>query len=128
MSAKQGSADEARWAAAHERAKRSLAAMTDEEDAAITAAAESDPDCPPLTDAQLAQMRRMPLVKALRTGLGLSQAAFADRYGIPLRRVQAWEQGQRPDAVAAQYLEVIRVDAARVAKNVAKGRVMQAAE
>jgi len=31
--------------------------VTDEEDAAITAAALSDPDCPPLTDAQLARMR-----------------------------------------------------------------------
>jgi len=30
---------------------------TDEEDAAITAAALSDPDCPPMTDAQLARMR-----------------------------------------------------------------------
>jgi len=31
--------------------------VTDEEDAAITAAALSDPDCPPLTDKQLARMR-----------------------------------------------------------------------
>jgi len=33
---------------------------TDEEDASITAAALSDPDNPPLTDAELAQLRRMP--------------------------------------------------------------------
>jgi len=31
--------------------------VTDEEDAAITAAALSDPNCPPLTDVQLARMR-----------------------------------------------------------------------
>jgi len=31
--------------------------ISDEEDAAITAAALSDPDCPPLTDEELAQMR-----------------------------------------------------------------------
>jgi len=36
---------------------RKIRMPTDEEDAAITAAALSDPDCPPLTDAQLARMR-----------------------------------------------------------------------
>jgi len=30
---------------------------TDKEDAAITAAALSDPDCPPMTDAQMARLR-----------------------------------------------------------------------
>lgn len=37
--------------------RRRVVMPTDEEDAAITAAAESDPDNPPLTDEQLARMR-----------------------------------------------------------------------
>ncbi len=39
------------------RIRRALEAMTPEEDAAITAAAESDPDNPPLTDEDFARMR-----------------------------------------------------------------------
>jgi uncharacterized protein (DUF4415 family) len=44
-------------AAAAKRARELAAKMTDEEDAALTAAAEADPDSPPLTDEQLARMR-----------------------------------------------------------------------
>jgi uncharacterized protein (DUF4415 family) len=40
-------------------ARESADKMTDEEDAAIHAAALRDPDNPPLTDEQLAQFRRM---------------------------------------------------------------------
>jgi len=36
---------------------RKIRIPSDEEDAAITAAALSDPDCPPMTDAQLARLR-----------------------------------------------------------------------
>lgn len=42
---------------ARARAKAALAAMTPAEDAAITAAAASDPDSLPLTDAQLKELR-----------------------------------------------------------------------
>lgn len=42
---------------ARARARASLALMTPEEDAAITAAAVSDPDNPPLTEADLAAFR-----------------------------------------------------------------------
>ena len=38
--------------------KRALAAMTDEEDAEITAAAESDPDSRPFTDEEFARAKR----------------------------------------------------------------------
>lgn len=41
--------------AEHER--RRVVMPTEEEDAAITAAAEGDPDHPPLTEEQLARMR-----------------------------------------------------------------------
>jgi uncharacterized protein (DUF4415 family) len=42
---------------AHQRAKRALAATTDEEDAAITRAAEADPEARPATEAILARLR-----------------------------------------------------------------------
>ena len=34
-----------------------------------------------------------PDVKAIRKRLGLSQAAFANRFGFSVRTVQQWEQG-----------------------------------
>lgn len=34
-------------------------------------------------------------LKELRKELGLSQAKFAERFGIPLRTVQDWEYGKR---------------------------------
>ena len=44
-------------AQARERARKLIGMSTDEEDAALTAAAESDPDNPPLTDEQWRRMR-----------------------------------------------------------------------
>ena len=124
MSAKQTPAEKARWAAAHAKARRALDAMTDEEDAAITAAAMADPDCPPSTDEQLSKMRRMPLVRVLRMDQSLSQTAFAARYGIPVSRIRDWEQHRTtPDLLAAQYLELIRLDPERIAKMVARTMV-----
>lgn len=34
-------------------------------------------------------------IRAIRSRTGLSQAAFAARYEIPKRTVEAWEMGQR---------------------------------
>jgi len=34
-------------------------------------------------------------IKELRKSLGLSQAKFATKFGIPLRTVQDWEYGKR---------------------------------
>ena len=34
-------------------------------------------------------------IKELRKELGLSQAKFAEKFGIPLRTVQDWEYGKR---------------------------------
>lgn len=57
------------------------------------------------------------LAKKARAATGLTQASFAERYGIPLSTVQDWEQGQRrPDAAARNYLRVI----ARIPDVVAK--------
>ena len=34
-------------------------------------------------------------LKEMRKLLGLSQAAFGDRYNIPVRTIQDWESGRR---------------------------------
>ena len=82
-----------------------LDAMTDEEK---LAAARSDPDAQPLTEAQLKRMRRVPFAKHVRWELGLSQQEFADVFGIPIGTLRDWEQGRfEPDQAAQSYLKVI---------------------
>ncbi|HYE48458.1 MAG TPA: helix-turn-helix domain-containing protein [Azospirillaceae bacterium] len=82
-----------------------LDARTDEE---LTAAALSDPDNPPLTDEELERLRTVMRLKRLRERLGLTQAAFAERYRVPLTALRAWEQGQRmPSPSALAYITVI---------------------
>lgn len=50
----------------------------------------------------------VPDVRAIRERTGLSQAAFANAYRIPLATLKGWEQGRRqPDATASAYLSVI---------------------
>ena len=49
--------DEPDWKTAREMALRNLAELTPEENAAITAAAEADPDNPPLDEETLSRMR-----------------------------------------------------------------------
>ncbi|MBO3458794.1 helix-turn-helix domain-containing protein [Aetokthonos hydrillicola CCALA 1050] len=79
--------------------------MTEEE---ILAAAQSDPDAQPLTDADLARMKRVPRVKIIRRALGLTQEEFAARYHIPIGTLRDWEQGRsEPDQTAKAYLKVI---------------------
>jgi putative transcriptional regulator len=47
-------------------------------------------------------------VKAIRSGLGLSQASFSARFGLSLHTLRNWEQGKRkPDPAARAYLKVI---------------------
>jgi putative transcriptional regulator len=72
------------------------------------AAALSDPDSPPATEAQLARARRVPSVRALRQRMNLTQEEFAARFGLPLGTVRDWEQGaHRPDRAAQVLLTVI---------------------
>lgn len=55
--------------------------------------------------------RRAVDVKALRARLGLSQEAFAGRYGLDVATVRNWEQGRtRPDGPASILLQVIDRD------------------
>lgn len=82
-----------------------LDAMSEEE---ITAAAESDADSPPLTEAILDRMQLVGDIRAVRRRLGLSQTAFARRFRIPAASLRDWEQGRRrPGAAMRAYLMVI---------------------
>ncbi len=76
-------------------------ALTNEE---VRAAAEQDPDNPPMTEEELARMRRVPDVRRIRLGTGLSQAKFAAKFGVPLASLKDWEQGRRTPAHGTQTL------------------------
>ena len=76
-----------------------------------------DPENPPLTDTQLAGMKRISPAKHLRFRLGLSQQEFAARYQIPIGTLRDWEQHRsEPDAPARAYLKVIAADPQGVAE------------
>ena len=90
-------------------------AMTEEE---LHQNALNDPDNPPLTDEQLARMRRVPNPQEIRENLGLTQREFAKQFQIALGTLRDWEQGvRRPDSTARAYLWVIEEnpDAVRAA-------------
>lgn len=75
----------------------------------ITAAALSDPDCPPMTEEQLARMRPVPLARSARWRSDLSQQAFADLFGFTIKHLQDLEKGRaEPDPVTEAYLKLIR--------------------
>jgi putative transcriptional regulator len=85
-----------------------LDAMPDEE---VTRAARSDPDAQPLTAEQLAKMRRVPRVKALRERLDMTQAQFAATFHLPITTLRDWEQHRStPDAPARALLLAIERD------------------
>lgn len=80
-------------------------------------------DFPELTDDQLAALKRPALPKRVRLSLGLSQQAFAERYGIPLRTLQEWEQRRcEPDAAVVSYLHAIQQAPDVVAEALARSR------
>jgi putative transcriptional regulator len=77
-------------------------------DAQVLAAARSDPDARPLTDADLKRMKRLPQAKVIRQAQNMSQEEFAETYGIPIGTLRDWEQGRaEPDQAARAYLKVI---------------------
>jgi putative transcriptional regulator len=85
-----------------------LDALTEEE---ITAAAQSDPDCPPLTPEQLARFKRVNLIKGIRLKLCMTQVEFAAAFRLPLSTVRDWEQERScPDAPARALLTAIARD------------------
>ena len=88
------------------------------------AAALSDPDAQPLTEAQLKRARRVPNVARIRAKLGLTQEEFAARFGLPLGTVRDWEQGaHRPDRAAQVLLRVIESNPDAVVRAIAPNKV-----
>jgi len=66
-----------------------------------------DPDAP-LTDDEFDRGLGAMLARRARAVTGLSQTAFAKRYGMPAGSLRDWEQGRRmPDAATQSYLRVI---------------------
>ena len=52
-----------------------------------------------------------------RRAAGLTQAAFAEHFGIPAASLRDWEQGRRaPDSAAQSYLRVIAAMPEAIAK------------
>ena len=50
-------------------------------------------------------------IKAIRTGVGMSQSEFASTFRLSLDTLKGWEQGKRkPDAAAANFLRMIKAD------------------
>lgn len=95
-----------------------LEAMTEEE---IDANALADPDNPPLTDEELARMRRVPDPRRIRERLTLTQEQFAEKFEIPLGTLRDWEQGvSYPDSAARTLLRVIEQDPEAVIKALAR--------
>ena len=80
------------------------------DDDAIHAAAESDPDNPPLDACELNRVALARLVRDTRRQLGLSQRAFAERYRIGHARLRDIEGGRAHDIdpALAAYLTVIK--------------------
>jgi putative transcriptional regulator len=92
----------------------------------VVTRARSDRDARPISRARLKQFQRVTLapdeVRAIRRRSGLSQAAFAARYGLNLRTLQDWEQGRtRPDAPARTFLLVIDREPRAVERALAAG-------
>lgn len=84
---------------------KQLDAMTDDE---VMAAALKDPDSQPLTDAQLARMRRLSIAQYVRERLGMSREAFAATYAIPLETLRAWERHEaEPTPAETAFLKAI---------------------
>src|SRR5258708_23060986 len=82
--------------------------MTEQE---VVAAALADSDAQPLSADQLATMRRVSRVKALRQRLGMTQTEFAEAFHLPITTLRDWEQRRStPDAPARALLLAIERD------------------
>jgi putative transcriptional regulator len=59
-------------------------------------------------DAYVVHVPEVVNVKAIREQMGLSQSAFANRFGLSVFALRSWEQGKRRlDPAARAYLKVI---------------------
>ncbi|MBL6934100.1 MAG: helix-turn-helix domain-containing protein [Alphaproteobacteria bacterium] len=81
--------------------------MTAKHKDTTTPPGEPDADAP-LTDDEFQRGYTAMLARRTRAETGLSQRAFAERYGIPVASLRDWEQGRRtPDNATQSYLRVI---------------------
>ncbi len=81
--------------------------MSAKHDATMKPGVEPEADAP-LTDDEFGRGLGAVLARRARDATGLSQNAFAARFGIPAGSLRDWEQGRRaPDAAAQSYLRVI---------------------
>ena len=90
------------------RGRTDWEALDELSDDEIERRAASDPDAPPLTQADLKRMRRVPRPRIIRMTLGLTQELFAERFGLSLATVRDWEQGRsEPDQQSQTLLKLI---------------------
>jgi putative transcriptional regulator len=81
--------------------------MTAKPDDTLRPRARPDADAP-LSEDEFRRGLGAMLARRARATTGLSQSAFAERYGIPAASLKDWEQGRRaPDSAAQSYLRVI---------------------
>jgi len=74
-------------------------------DADIARQVAGNPDAAPILSGAATAAA---IVRTVRRRLGISQAAFAARYHIPIGTLRDWEQDRkRPDAPALAYLRII---------------------
>ncbi len=79
-------------------------------DADIGRAVADDPDAPPELGREFFDTARIVVppaeidVKRVRARTGLSQSAFAERYGFSLKTLQKWEQRERRPSRSARVL------------------------
>ena len=98
-----------------EEEKRRLDSMTADE---IEANALSDPDNPPLTEEELRRGWHSREIRLARQATRLSQAAFAERYGLTIGRLRDLEQGRSYDGAVTAYCMAIAQNPDQVAKAV----------
>lgn len=81
--------------------------MTDDNDIALPAD-PNDPEDRPVSKAGLVMAHRGRKLRLARTGLGLSQEAFAGLLGVSSVELQAWEQVRQkiPEDVFAKLLDI----------------------
>jgi putative transcriptional regulator len=111
------SAAEIRRAA--EQAVKVAARRTDED---VMRAIADDADTFEADPARLVTIRPEDLdVARIRSGLGLTQAAFAAATGVPQRLISDWEQGRKkPSAAARAFLLLVDEFGAKALKRLAR--------
>jgi putative transcriptional regulator len=91
-------------------------------DAEITAAAEGDPENPPLTADELNILDSTAFVRGVRRRAGMSQADFAEAFEFSLGRLRDLEQGRTQiDTALRAYLTVIAQNPLYVLVSLGKG-------